>query len=126
VYIVPYHINYFSPHLLRFFTPPVLDEAEICKSLTPIHAGNTLYIRYREETAMIKRLVSHGNSAALIIDKPILELLNVDMETPLEITTDGKSLIISPVESAGREKEFKAAMQKVNKKHGRTLRKLAR
>jgi antitoxin component of MazEF toxin-antitoxin module len=45
---------------------------------------------------MIKKLVSYGNSAALIIDKPILELLKVDMETPLEISTDGRSLIISP------------------------------
>jgi hypothetical protein len=38
-----------------------------------------------------------SDSAALIIDKPILDLLKVDMDTPLEITTDGKNLIISPV-----------------------------
>ena len=53
---------------------------------------------------MIKKLVSHGNSAALIIDRPIMDLLNMDMSTPLEITTDGKNLIISPVESTAREK----------------------
>ncbi len=74
---------------------------------------------------MIKKLVTHGNSAALIIDKPILELLNVDMNTPLEITTDGKNLIISPVESRKREKRFKAALDKVNRVHGKTLKKLA-
>jgi len=74
---------------------------------------------------MIKKLVSHGNSAALIIDKPILELLKVDMETPLEITTDGRNLIISPVESVKREKRFKAALDKVNRVHGKTLKKLA-
>ena len=74
---------------------------------------------------MIKKLVSHGNSAALIIDKPILELLNVDMETPLEISTDGRNLIISPVESEGREKRFKSALAKVNRVHGATLRKLS-
>ena len=44
---------------------------------------------------MIKTLVQHGNSAALIIDKPILELLGVTLESPLKITTDGKSLVIS-------------------------------
>ena len=43
---------------------------------------------------MIKKLVPHGNSAALIIDKPILDILKVDMDTPLEITTDGKNIII--------------------------------
>ncbi len=75
---------------------------------------------------MIKKLVSHGNSAALIIDKPIMELLKVDMDTPLEISTDGRNLIISPVESEKREKRFKSALAKVNKAHGKTLRKLAR
>ncbi len=74
---------------------------------------------------MIKKLVSHGNSAALIIDKPILDILNVDMTTPLEITTDGKNLIISPVESKKKGKRFKSALEKVNKAHHRTLKKLA-
>ena len=44
---------------------------------------------------MVKTLVKHGNSWALIIDKPILELLNITPDTPLEISTrDGKSLHI--------------------------------
>ena len=74
---------------------------------------------------MIKKLVSHGNSAALIIDKPILDILKVDMDTPLEITTDGKNIIISPVGSSVREKKFKAVLAKVNRVHGKTIRKLA-
>ena len=40
---------------------------------------------------MIKKMVHHGNSSALIIDKPIMDLLNIDNETPLEISTDGKN-----------------------------------
>lgn len=74
---------------------------------------------------MIKRMVSHGNSAALIIDKPILDILKIDMETPLEVATDGKNLIISPVQDAKREAKFRAVLQKVNKKHGKTLKKLS-
>ncbi len=74
---------------------------------------------------MIKKMVSHGNSAALIIDKPILEILKIDMNTPLEVSTDGKNLIISPVQDAKRETRFRVALQKVNKKHGKTLKKLA-
>ena len=74
---------------------------------------------------MIKKLVSHGNSAALIIDKPILELLNVTMDTSLEISTDGKNLIVSPIEDGKRKIKFKAAMEKVNKLHGKTFRRLA-
>jgi antitoxin component of MazEF toxin-antitoxin module len=74
---------------------------------------------------MIKKMVAHGNSAALIIDKPILEILKIDIDTPLEVSTDGKNLIISPVQDARREKRFRAALQKVNRKHGKTLKKLA-
>jgi len=74
---------------------------------------------------MIKKMVSHGNSAALIIDKPILEMLKIDMDTLLEISTDGINLIISPVRDKRREQKFRAALEKVNKKHGRTLKKLA-
>jgi len=74
---------------------------------------------------MLKNLVPHGNSAALIIDKPILEILKVDMNTPLEITTDGENLIISPVHDKDREKKFRSALVKVNKKHEKTLKKLA-
>lgn len=75
---------------------------------------------------MIKKLVAHGNSAALIIDKPIMDLLKVDMKTLLEISTDGRSLIISPVENDKREKRFRTALEKVNKSHGKTLQKLAK
>lgn len=74
---------------------------------------------------MIKTLVQHGNSAALIIDKPILELLGVTLETPLKITTDGTSLVISPLPNSDHEAGFEAAMQRINNKHAKVLRRLA-
>jgi antitoxin component of MazEF toxin-antitoxin module len=74
---------------------------------------------------MIKKMVSHGNSAALIIDKPILEILKIDMDSPLEISTDGTNLIISPVRDEKRAKKFRSALDRVNKRHGKTLKKLA-
>ena len=46
-------------------------------------------------------LVRHGNSFALILDKPVLELLNVDPASPVAVsTTDGKSLLIVPLSGA--------------------------
>ena len=45
---------------------------------------------------MTKKLIRHGNSAALVLDKALLDLLNVEMDTPLEVTTDGHNIIISP------------------------------
>ncbi|MSR78029.1 MAG: AbrB/MazE/SpoVT family DNA-binding domain-containing protein [Candidatus Omnitrophica bacterium] len=76
---------------------------------------------------MIKRLTPHGNSSALILDKALLELLHITQNTPLEIATDGKNLIISPViDGASREKQLKDALARVNKKHGKTLKSLAK
>jgi antitoxin MazE len=75
---------------------------------------------------MIKRLTVHGNSAALVIDKPILDLLHIDMETSLEVTTDGRNLIISPVSDPDREKKFNSAASKVFAGHRTTFQKLAK
>ncbi|MEI7474412.1 MAG: AbrB/MazE/SpoVT family DNA-binding domain-containing protein [bacterium] len=57
---------------------------------------------------MIKKLTKHGNSHAIVIDKGILELLKIDSDTPLELTTDGKSLIITPLKE---ESAFKEALE---------------
>ncbi|MBE7439162.1 MAG: AbrB/MazE/SpoVT family DNA-binding domain-containing protein [Spirochaetales bacterium] len=73
---------------------------------------------------MQKKLVKHGNSAALVLDKPILELLHIDMETPLELRTDGHSLTITPVQTE-RELAVRKAIRKVTRNHGKTLKKLA-
>jgi len=74
---------------------------------------------------LIKKLTRHGNSMALVIDKGVLELLEIDDKTPLNISTDGKVLMISPVRDKKRRKEFEEAMEKVNRKYGRALKKLA-
>jgi hypothetical protein len=44
---------------------------------------------------MIKRLIRHGNSFALLIDRPILDLLKIRPETPLEITTNGERITVA-------------------------------
>ncbi len=38
---------------------------------------------------MLKKLTRHGNSLALVIDKGVLDLLKIDDETLLDISTDG-------------------------------------
>ena len=74
---------------------------------------------------MIKTLTTHGNSLALILEKGVLDLLNIRKETPLEIATDGTNIIISPIRKAARVKAFRSALATVNRKHGKTLQKLA-
>ncbi len=74
---------------------------------------------------MIKRLTKHGNSLALVMERGVLDLLNIDADTPLDISTDGEVLIISPVRDEKRRKKFEEAVRETNRKYGRALRKLA-
>jgi len=74
---------------------------------------------------VIKKLTKHGNSLALVIDRPILDLLNIDADTPLEVTTDGKQLVIAPVTPATKRKKFEAAQQLAHKRYGNAFKKLA-
>jgi len=46
-----------------------------------IYLDLKLYHNYKGKI-VIKTLTSHGNSAALVIDKAILELLGISMSTP--------------------------------------------
>lgn len=45
---------------------------------------------------MLKKLVKYGNSNALVLDKALLELLNIGEGSLVKIKTDGVSLIITP------------------------------
>ena len=73
---------------------------------------------------MRKKLSTIGNSLGVVIEKPILELLDIDRETELEMTTDGQRLIIEPVRQ--RRKGLLASAKKVMDAHDQTFRKLAK
>ncbi len=73
---------------------------------------------------MRKRLSAVGNSYGLVIEKPILELLKIDRDTDLEMTTDGERLIIEPIRKG--KKTLRASAEKIMKKHEATFRKLAK
>lgn len=78
---------------------------------------------------MIKTLVRHGNSYALVIDRPILELLNISPDTPLEISTsDGKSLTLTPAGRAAvsRVGALTQSLGEINARYGKTLERLAK
>ncbi|MBL8964926.1 MAG: hypothetical protein KF787_00430 [Phycisphaeraceae bacterium] len=74
---------------------------------------------------MVKTLTKHGNSYALVIDRPILDLLKITPESPLEVTTDGKVLTIAPIADSGRRDRLARSLEKTNRRHGKALKKLA-
>ena len=77
---------------------------------------------------MIKKLVRHGNSRAIVIDKPVLDLLNIGEDTEIEIITDGNSLIMRPVRIADSERKraFEVAAEEAIDKYGSVFKKLSK
>ncbi len=74
---------------------------------------------------MTKTLIRHGNSLALVIDKPILEMLQISADTPLELSTNGDSLLVSPVRDKARQRRLRATLDKINRTFGDDLKRLA-
>ncbi|TWT29554.1 hypothetical protein KOR42_55180 [Thalassoglobus neptunius] len=74
---------------------------------------------------MSKNLIKHGNSLALVIDKPILELLQITADTPLELTTNGDVLLVTPVRDKRRQRKLEASLEKINQKFSDDLQRLA-
>ena len=73
---------------------------------------------------MVKTLTAIGNSLGLIIERPILDLLSIDRDTQLEISTDGEALIIRPLRK-DRGERLRQATERAMTNHDETLRKLA-
>lgn len=74
---------------------------------------------------MQKKLVKHGNSLALVIDKPILELMGADIDTTFDITLNGRSLTLNPNADSENEQIFEEALDWASKKYAKAMKKLA-
>jgi len=74
---------------------------------------------------MRKRLTRSGNSLALVIDKSLLEALEIDADTELELSTDGDVLVVTPVRDARRSKRTADLVAEAHEEYGGVFRRLA-
>lgn len=75
---------------------------------------------------MIKQLRKVGNSNALILDKPILELLGLDEDGQVQLTIQDGSLIVTPARPNPVTAELvKEKLDYVVRKRNEVLRRLA-
>ena len=74
---------------------------------------------------LTKKLCKHGNSLALVIDRSILDLLGIDEGTTLDISTDGRALVVMPAHEKRRRKRFQDALNACNQQYGKALKRLA-
>ena len=76
---------------------------------------------------MIRTLKRHGNGYALVVEKNVMELLGLTPDTPLDVRTDGKSIIVTPalVASSERMALFLQAKESAERKLAPVLKSLA-
>jgi len=76
---------------------------------------------------MRRTLSKHGNSYALLIERSIMELLQIKPDTPLDIRTDGDVLTVSPVRTRRiKPDELKAHLAVAMERFAPTLERLAK
>ena len=76
---------------------------------------------------MIKTLTKHGNSAALVIERPpILELLGASADTAFEVVTDGHALILTPIKDAVHSVKVRKSMDRIGKRYAKSFEELAK
>ena len=74
---------------------------------------------------MVTRLKRDGDSLVLVIDPPLLDQMRIDADTPLDVTTDGETLVVSPVRDEARRREFDRIVKEMNERYAKTFRRLA-
>lgn len=75
---------------------------------------------------MIKQLRKVGNSTALLLDKPLLELLGIQNGSKVQLTVTNGSLVVTPVApNPVSEEQFDACLDQVIADWGDVLKRLA-
>ena len=75
---------------------------------------------------MVKTLQKHGNSLALVLEKPILEILNINAETQLQIQVSNGSLIVTPTHVGIPKTEVDRSLERLRPRYKRMLDNLAK
>jgi antitoxin component of MazEF toxin-antitoxin module len=74
---------------------------------------------------VVKKLTKTGNSLALVLEKPLLLQLGIDEDTELELSTNGDVLVVTPVRAPSRERKFRRAVEKINRKYAGVFKRLS-
>jgi antitoxin component of MazEF toxin-antitoxin module len=74
---------------------------------------------------MVKKLTKVGNSLALVLDKPLLDLAKIDATTSLEVSSDGGVIVISPIREQKRTAKLRAVVEDAHRRYGGVFKRLA-
>jgi antitoxin component of MazEF toxin-antitoxin module len=74
---------------------------------------------------MLKKLTKTGNSFALVLERPLLEATGIEADTPLEVSTDGDVIVITPVRDKARNARLKEIVEEAHQRYGGVFKRLA-
>ncbi len=74
---------------------------------------------------MTKKLTRTGNSLALVLDRQLLEATGIDAATPLEVSTDGDVIVVTPVRSGKRTERLRRVMERAHQRYAGVFKRLA-
>ena len=75
---------------------------------------------------MPKKLIRTGNSLAFVLDKALLEETGIGPDTPLEVSTDGQVIVLSPVRGTKRTAKLRRVMERAHSEYAGAFRRLAK
>ncbi|TMA14456.1 MAG: AbrB/MazE/SpoVT family DNA-binding domain-containing protein [Deltaproteobacteria bacterium] len=73
----------------------------------------------------MKKLTRTGNSVALVLDKELLEATGLGAGSTVEVSTDGRVIVISPPADKRRSSKLDALLGKLDRRYGAVFKKLA-
>jgi antitoxin component of MazEF toxin-antitoxin module len=75
------------------------------------------------------KVVQQGDDLALVIDRPLLDQLHITADSLLTAATEDGMLIIAPLQEEEDDEidqaAFEATMEKIHRRYGRALQRLA-
>jgi antitoxin MazE len=74
---------------------------------------------------MESKLIEWGDDVALVLDRSMLDQLNITLDTPLDVSIKGKEIRINPIYKEAGPEDIKEALERVNHRYGRALKRLA-
>ncbi len=74
---------------------------------------------------MVKRLTRQGNSIALVLDRQLLEQVQLDEGAEVEVSTNGDAIVITPVRDKKRTAKLRAAVDKIEARYAGAFKRLA-
>jgi antitoxin component of MazEF toxin-antitoxin module len=75
---------------------------------------------------MIKSLTRTGNSVALVLDKQLLEAAQIDPEDEVEVSTNGRVIVIAPVKAKRETDKWTRGQELMHAKYAGAFRRLAK